>query len=131
MPHEKVLDKVVDGIQGAEEHVGMLRAMLDKTRDEAAKLILIAQIAEARKAMLAWIAEYKAFTGTSAPIKKIIDIDMEQKWRVAQEAQANIAYERRLEQIRAAKLVQASAVEVVDGEIDDSNCMEGGEKDAG
>ena len=65
---------------------------------------------------------------------KIIDIDMEQKWRVAQEAQANIAYERRLEQIRAAKIVPATAVDVVNGEIDEdkdeNHAREEGERGA-
>jgi hypothetical protein len=103
LTHERIVDKVIDGIEDIRAEVEVLKDMARTCHVAAEKAAIMDKIRQVRKDALAWIQEYKAFTGSSAPLKKVIEIDMEARWRVAQEDAANKAYKARLERIKAEK----------------------------
>lgn len=100
---EGVLDEIVAAIRRFRMHLAALESKRDSTSDADARLLIMDQIDDVAKGLGMWLEQYKSFTGTAAPIKKIIPIDMESKWMVAQEAAANEAYEARLKEIEEEK----------------------------
>lgn len=110
MPVESVLSDVVAAITACRRHIVALQKVMAKIADPAAQLVYMEQIDEVMRGLGMWLDQYKSFTGSAAPIKKIIPIDMESKWMVAQTKEANQAYEARLAEIVAEKAARNQAL---------------------
>jgi len=95
MPHSKVVDSIVAGIEGASQ---LIQQYIKESKDSSGGVMtsgILDKIEEARRYQLPWIEQYKDLTGMIAPTKRVIEIDLEAKWGVAQDEACNEAYLRR------------------------------------
>ena len=120
LSHSRVIDSIVEGVEGA---TALIQQYIKEAKDSSGVMTsaILEKIEDARRLKIAWIKEYKEFTGNIAPTKRIIEIDLEAKWGVAQDEACNQAYLKRLGRHPSqtvatdAEVIQPKRVEVKNG----------------
>jgi len=112
VPHDSVIQDVADGLRGARQAVAEIEERVNVMPKGGPRSELIVERERRRADLIQWIDQYVRLTGAQAPIKRIVEVDLNEKWMAAQNEACNEAYRRRwMKSVGMAEVVKSEITE--------------------